>query len=64
MVDGMRYSKSQYLSKLLRDNDIELVAIQRNYCQIEQREKCGKIPGYQFLGTSYHRWQGAATYVK
>lgn len=64
-VEGISYSKSQYLSKLLRNDDIDLVAIQETHCESEQElQKRGKIPGYELLGATYHRTYGTATYVK
>lgn len=64
-IEGISYAKSQYISKLLKDDDIDIVAIQETHCESEQElQKRGKIPGYELLGATYHRAYGAATYVK
>ncbi|XP_072395286.1 uncharacterized protein [Diabrotica undecimpunctata] len=64
-IEGISYAKSQFLSKLLKDDNIDLVAIQETHCETEkQLQKRGKIPGYELLGATYHRTYGTATYVK
>lgn len=44
--EGISYAKSQYSSKLLKNNDIDEVAIQGTYCELEEGLlKRGKIIG-------------------
>lgn len=54
-IESISYSKSQYLSKLLKNDNIDLVAIQVTHCETEEQlRKREKIPGYDLLGATYH----------
>ncbi|KAL1115389.1 hypothetical protein AAG570_007419 [Ranatra chinensis] len=56
---------NHYLSKLLKQDNIDLVAIQETHCNTEEQLKQrGKIPGYDPLGATYHHIYGVATYMK
>lgn len=64
-IEGISYAKSQYLSRLLKNDDIDLVAIQETHCKSElELQKRGRIPGYELLGATYHQTYGTATYIK
>lgn len=64
-VENISYAKSQYLSKILKNDNIDLVAIQETHCDSEEQlQKRGKIPGYELLGATFHHTYGVATYVK
>lgn len=64
-IENISYSKSQYLSKLLKNDNIDLVAIQETHCNTEEQlQKRGKIPGYELLGATYHHAYGTATYIR
>ncbi|KAL1115382.1 hypothetical protein AAG570_007412 [Ranatra chinensis] len=64
-IESISYSKSQYLSKLLKQDNIDLVAIQETHCNTEEQlNQRGKIPGYDPLGATYHHIYGVATSMK
>lgn len=64
-VESISYTNSEYLSKILKPDTIDLIAIQETYCDSEQQlQKRGKIPGYELLGARHHRSYGVKTYVK
>ncbi|KAL1115417.1 hypothetical protein AAG570_007447, partial [Ranatra chinensis] len=64
-IESITYSKNHYLSKLLKQDNIDLVAIQETHCNTEEQLKQrGKIPGYDALGATYHHIYGVATYMK
>lgn len=64
-IESISYAKSQYLSKILKKDNIDLVAIQETHCDTEEQlRKRGRIPGYELLGATYHHIYGVATYVR
>lgn len=64
-IEGISRAKSQYLSKLLQDNDIDLVTVQETHVKDEaDLASRGKVPGYEILGATYDLAYGTATYIR
>lgn len=64
-IENISRSKSECLSKLLLDNDIDILLIQETHTADEaQLQSRGKIPGYRLIGATYHPTYGTATYAK
>lgn len=60
-IEGMTKAKSQYLSKLLLDNNYDVALIQEHHLNSDDKlNSAGKIYGYEIIG-SHH---GVATYVR
>lgn len=64
-IEGISRPKSEFLSKMLLSNEIDLVVIQETHAaDARQLESRGKIPGFDVLGATYHHAYGCATYVR
>lgn len=64
-IESISRAKSEYLSKLLLDERIDVVTLQETHCESEiQLHSRGKIPGYNLLAATYHRTYGTATYAR
>lgn len=64
-IEGISRAKCQVLHRLLKENDIDLVAIQETHAESkDQLSSRGNIPGYDLLGATYDRAYGVATYVR
>jgi exonuclease III len=64
-IEGISYAKCQYLSKILRENKIDVAVIQETHADSEQQLGArGRIPGYDVLGATYHKHYGCATYIR
>lgn len=64
-VEGLSSSKSQFLSKFLVENNVDVAVLQETHIEnLEQQRSRGKIHGYDLLGAIYHRHYGLATYVR
>ncbi|KAL4083147.1 hypothetical protein QTP88_028477 [Uroleucon formosanum] len=64
-IEGISRSKSDYISRILREQNVDIVAIQETHTQDEtQLNTRGKIHGYSIIGATYHRSYGIATYAR
>lgn len=64
-IEGISKSKSQYLSKFLIDNEIDVAIIQETHTANEQELKQrGTVYGFTIIGATYHRSHGIATYIR
>lgn len=61
-IEIISYSKDQYLSKLLKNDNI---AIQERHCSSKEgtTAKRGRIPKYELLGATYHHVYGVTTCI-
>lgn len=64
-IEGISRAKSEFLSKLLLDNNVDAVLIQETHAPTaEDLRKRGRIYGYELIGATYHKAYGVATYVR
>lgn len=64
-VEGISWSKCQYLSKLLSKNKIDIALLQEMHLENEeQARKRAQIPGYDIIGITYHNTYAIATYAR
>jgi hypothetical protein len=64
-IEGISISKSEYLARLMHDEDINIVTVQETHAGSEENlRKRGTIPGYTLIGAVYNNVHGIATYVK
>ncbi|XP_030754581.1 uncharacterized protein LOC115881295 [Sitophilus oryzae] len=64
-AEGLSRAKSEYITKLLLDQKIDMAVIQETHIESEdQQRRRGKIHGFDLLGATYHRSYGVATYVR
>lgn len=64
-AEGLIRAKSEYISKLLLDQNIDMAIIQETHIEnADQQRQRGKILGFDLLGATYHRSYGNATYVR
>lgn len=64
-AEGLSRAKSEYISKLLLDQNIDMAIIQETHLEDEnQQHSRGRIYGYDLLGATYHRSYGTATYIR
>nr|CAI5850760.1 unnamed protein product [Callosobruchus analis] len=64
-VEGISLAKSECLSKLLLDNNVDVVLIQETHASTaEDLNRRGRIHGYELIGATYHNSYGVATYVR
>ncbi|KAI5739368.1 hypothetical protein M8J77_018417 [Diaphorina citri] len=64
-VEGISIPKSKYLEKFLRDNKIDVAAIQETHSENEEDlRRRGSIEGFDLIGATYSKTYGIATYVR
>lgn len=64
-IEGISRAKCQYLHRILKDNEIDIVAVQETHTENEdQLQSRGRIPGYDLIGATYSRSHGAAVYAR
>lgn len=64
-IEGISRSKSDFLSKLALENDVDVICIQETHASDQsQLRSRGNIPGYKLLGATYHQSYGTATFVQ
>ncbi|KAE9532084.1 hypothetical protein AGLY_010286 [Aphis glycines] len=64
-IEGISRSKSDYISRILREQNVDIVAIQETHTQDKtQLNTRGKIHGYSIIGATFHRSYGIATYAR
>lgn len=64
-VEGISRAKSEYLSRLLLDNKVDVLTVQETHTESEEQfSRRGHIPGYTALGATYHHTYGVATYIR
>lgn len=64
-IEGISKSKSECLSKLLSDENIDIVAIQETHAKdSDQLKTRGTLNGFTLIGATYHQCYGTATYVR
>lgn len=64
-IEGISRSKSDHLSRVLCENNVDLVLIQETHTiNEEELQKRGKIHGYSMIGATYDSVYGVATYAR
>jgi exonuclease III len=64
-IEGISILKSEYLGRLMHDEDKDIVAVQETHAGSEENLRVrGTIPGYTLIGAVYSNVHGIATYVK
>lgn len=64
-IEGSSKSKSENLSRQLKDNNIDIAVIQETHISSEEALFTrGEVPGYEIIGATLHKSYGTATYVK
>jgi hypothetical protein len=64
-IDGISASKSDYLSHLMREHKIDIVAIQETHTTSDfNLRNRGKLPGFKLIGAIHSNVHGIATYVR
>lgn len=64
-IEGFSKSKSEYLSRILLELNIDVAVIQETHCTDEANLLArGKLIGYNLIAAQYHHAYGTATYVK
>lgn len=64
-IESISNSKTDYLSRLMTDENIDVVLLQETRTQTHESLVCkGTIHGYKLLAAIHHRSYGVATYVK
>lgn len=61
-IEGISRAKSEYLSTLLLDNNIDVVLIKETHAHtLEDLHKRGRIHCYDLIGATYHNAYGFST---
>ena len=64
-IEGISQAKSDYLCRILHEEDIDVVHIQETHAHsYSDLQKRGLIPGYTLVDSIYSNIYGLATYVK
>ena len=64
-IEGISQAKCTHLSRLLRQNNVDIVLIQETHTTSEyQLRTRGCIDGYEPVGATYHPHYGIATYAR
>lgn len=64
-VEGLSKSKSDQLSRILVENNIDVAVIQETHVPTEEGIRSrGTLSGYCLIGATYHRTYGTATYIR
>lgn len=64
-IEGISKAKSDYLSRLLSDEKVDVVLIQETHTSShETLQKRGNIPGFKLLAAINHPKYGIATYIR
>lgn len=64
-IEDISRAKCQILQKILKDNDVDDLAIPETHAKNEEQlGQRGKIVGYDLIGATYHNTYGLATYVR
>jgi len=64
-IEGISKSKSLCLSKMLIENNVDVVLIQETHVSdLIQLQVRGEIEGFKLIGATYSQVYGIATYVK
>lgn len=64
-VESISRAKCDYLSKVLMENNIDVVVLQETHVANEEQFRTrGRITGYTALGVTYHEAYGVATYIR
>lgn len=64
-IEGISKAKCDHLSKILLENEIDVVLLQETHTENDtQFSLRGKIAGYTAIGASHHKHYGLATYVR
>jgi hypothetical protein len=63
-IEGLSASKSDYLSRLIPEHEIDIVAIQKKHKTLNLNLlNRGKLPGFKLIGDIHSNVHGIATYV-
>jgi Endonuclease-reverse transcriptase len=64
-IEGISISKCEYLARLMREEDIDIIAVQETHTASEESlRRRGSIQGYTLIDAIYSNVHGIATYVK
>lgn len=64
-VEGLSKAKSDQLSRILIENNIDVAVIQETHvATVEGIRSRGTLPGYCLIGVTYHQTYGTATYIR
>jgi exonuclease III len=64
-IEGISASKSEYLARLMRDNEINIIALQETHSTSDTNlMNRGDIPGYKLIGVIHSNGHGMATYAR
>jgi exonuclease III len=64
-IEGISTSKSDYLSRLMREHEIDIVAIQETHTTSDLNLlNRGKLLGFKLIGAIHSNVHGIATYVR
>jgi Reverse transcriptase (RNA-dependent DNA polymerase)/Endonuclease-reverse transcriptase len=64
-IEGISLPKSEYLARLMREEDVDVIAVQETHASSEESlRRRGTLPGYTLIGAIYSDVHGIATYVR
>jgi hypothetical protein len=64
-IEGISASKGEYLARLMRDNDIDIIALQETHSTSDTNLiSRDEIPGYKLIGAIHSNVHGIATYAR
>jgi exonuclease III len=64
-IESISASQSEYLARLMRDNEIDIIALQETHSTSDTNLiNRGEIPGYKLIGEIHSNVHGIATYVR
>ena len=63
-VEGLSHEKCQNLTRVLRENDIDVAVLQETHVKEESSPQRYTIHGYDMTDATYHQKYGTATYVR
>lgn len=64
-IEGISTAKSEILSKLMREEKVDVIALQETHTIDEaDLHKRGQVPGYTLIGAIHHKQYGVATYLR
>lgn len=64
-IEGISRSKCQYLSKILKENDVDILLIQEAHLENDEQARArANIPGYNIIGITFHAHYGNITYAR
>ncbi len=63
-VEGLSHEKCQYLTRVLRENDIDVAVLQETHVKEAHSPQRYTIHGYDMTNAAYHPKYGTATYVR